>query len=215
MSGQLTICCENADLYVGHPAVGAIMYDLTEEDRKRFTQTIVLNPAAGTVDQRIDDYGKQLDVELDQEVPNIYLTSLDWIRIERFGLSRMDKPTVAMVLADHTMARDIFNELALMLHERFGFGVVFLSPVKQQVLEGEKNLTGRLMPREMAAVFSKVDCWVSDCVSSPVLSLAVSSQGVLLAAERELIDCQNVDVVSFDTDVEEICQRIAALCEQE
>ncbi|MHC5083177.1 MAG: hypothetical protein ACYTET_04475 [Planctomycetota bacterium] len=214
-SGQLTICCEHADLYVGHPAIGGIMYDLTEEDRDRFTQTIVLEPVEGSVDERMERYGEQLDVKLDQDVPNIYLTGLDWIRIERFGLSKMDKPTVAMVLSDDTAAADLFNELALILHERFGFGIVFLSSIKQKVPETEKNLTGRLMPREMAAVFSKVDCWVSDSAASAVLSLAVSSKGILLGSDSDIMDCPQVETVGFDTDIEEICRCIAGLCYQE
>lgn len=206
---KLTICCENADLYVGHPVVEGIMYQSPETEGP-FNRVVVLEPIGESADSKMRGYAEQLDVTMSGH-PEVYLTSLDLIRTDRFGLSKLKKTLIAIILSNRNNDTAKWNNLARILSERFGACVAFLSFSKHSGLEFGFDLTGRLMPREMAAVLSKTRCWIAEETDGALLGIAVKTAGILLTDEALFEERPLVEQLSARCTEDEIVQSVCGM----
>jgi hypothetical protein len=179
----MTVCSSAADLYVGHPAVRAIMYHSRQVPDGLFDRVIDLE--AGTLEplRRVRRYAEQMAVELSDMRPRIYVTSMDRLRTGRFKVTERDRLCTVILLPEQTTSLEQMDTLAADIEERLGAGVVFVSLSKYPALEHGKNLTGRLMPREIAAVLRDADLWIGMNAEAAVLGWAAGSGGIVFTDE--------------------------------
>jgi hypothetical protein len=180
---RLTVCSQAADLYVGHPAISAIMYDGRQASDGSFDRVIDLETGGSNPVRLVQSYAEQMGVEVSDLRPHVYVTSMDRLRTGRFGVAKLQRPCTVILLPEQMASLAPMDALAADIEERLGAGVVFVSLKKYPALEHGKNLTGRLMPREIAAVMSRADVWIGMNAEAAVLGWAAGSGGVVFTDE--------------------------------
>lgn len=182
---RITVCNPAADLYVGHPAVSGIMYQ-PEVCPDGFDRIMDWTANAGDPTGLVSQFAHQAGVTVESQKPTIYVTSMDRLRIGRFGLASLQRPVAVIILPEGTEGTDVpagFETLAADIEERLGGSAVFISMKKYTTLENGTNLTGRLMPREMAAVIGRADGWIGLDLRAACLGWAAGGKGILLVDE--------------------------------
>jgi hypothetical protein len=186
---EITICSRAADLYVGHPQIRGIMYRYMDGMTSVFDRTIELTGEGMNCKELMRSYAAQLNAHEQPERPHIHLTTMDRIRIGRFGLKPLEGPVAVMVLPEHFAESAVWDLTAAEIEERLGASVIFLSLQKYAGLEHGRNLTGRLMPREMAAILSRAGAWLGFDAEAAALGWAAGTEGILFVPDS----CESPD----------------------
>jgi len=179
----VTVCSRSADLYVGHPCIEGVAYSRADADNGCFEQVVELTAEAADPVGLMHAFAGQLGVTVERDRPRCYLTSMDRLRIGRFGLKGQRGIGVAVILPDGQAARPEIDTLAADIEERLGTAVIFVSGKKHGELEHGRNLTGRLMSREMMAVVARADCWIGFDRAAAAMGWAAGKQGIVLAED--------------------------------
>lgn len=119
----------------------------------------------------------QLGVTLEQQSPQISLSSFDFVRTQRFGISKVAHPRIAMALAREASAgwpAQCRQELCHLLRSRMSAGLVYVGGCHGAIAESAKDLRGKLMAREIAAVLRQCDLLISE--DEEIVSLAAAVQ---------------------------------------
>lgn len=174
---QITVCHEHADLFVGHPAVHGLVYGDVEDLKESFDKVVYLRDEPGKGDPMdwIFDAAHQLGVTLEQRVPQITLTSFDFVRTQRFGISKMPRPRVALSTASGEHAGwqpECRQEICRILYEKMHAGMIYVGAACGEIETCAKDLREKLMAREIAAVLKQCDLLISD--SEEIVSLAAA-----------------------------------------
>ena len=182
---SLTVASVNADVFVGHPQVHGIMYIEADNQPDGFDRivTIPAGPSEASAAERILHAAEALEVKLERIEPRIHLTSMDAIRTARLELGRPEQPVAALCLRQETDAESDCQRWKIiceMLEEQWNASIVLLSG-QAGTAHIYKNLTGRLMPREAAAVLSRCAVWLGDDPEYAVLGWAVQTPGVFVS----------------------------------
>ncbi len=175
---EITICHEYADLFIGHPGVRGLAYGDADELNESFDKVIYLRgePRKGAAMDWMFDAAGQLGVRLEQQTPQIILNSFDFVRTQRFGLSKVRRPRVVLAplsdsaeswLAAHSV------ELAQLLKKKLGAGLVYAGGGIGPAAEGAKDLRGKLTAREIAAVLQQCDLLISEEEETAALAAAI------------------------------------------
>ena len=177
-SREITICHEYADLFIGHPGVRGLAYGDAGELNESFDKVIYLRgePRKGAAMDWMFDAAGQLGVRLEHQTPQIILNSFDFVRTQRFGLSKVPRPRVVLAplsdsaeswLAAHSV------ELAQLLKQKLGAGLVYAGGGIGPAAEGAKDLRGKLTAREIAAVLQQCDLLISEEEETAALAAAI------------------------------------------
>jgi hypothetical protein len=204
----LTVCQKHADLYAGHPAVKCAMYDEDEADCRKFETVLRLSAPAGemTFRRRVGAYAERMKIVLHDGRPNIVLTGYDLIRAQRFGICALKKQKVAVAIGQSPDAAHTENwrRFCETLRQRPDCDVIILGQVKVE-LPATKNLSGKLTPRETAAVLSQCDVLATTeeacaamAVSMQIPAVVVGGAGIS-ADQEEFIGVLRTDVLSPET----------------
>lgn len=183
---SLTVASVNADVYVGHPGVRGIMYVEANNRPEGFDRIITISarPSDASVEERILHTADVLGVELDRTSPRIFLTSMDTIRTQRLELGRTGQPIAALCLRQEVNAdsdsRQRWMSICQALQEQWNASIILLSGTGG-ALRIYKDLVGRLMPREAAAVLSRCTVWFGDDPTYAALGAAVQTPGVFIS----------------------------------
>lgn len=190
---EITICHEYADLYIGHPGVRGLAYGDAEELNKSFDKVMYLQgaPQKGAGMDWIFDAAGQLGVRLEQpQTPQIILNSFDFVRTQRFGLSKLAHPRV--VLAPHrddssSWMTSQSPELARLLKEKWGAGLLYAGGGGGVAAEESKDLRGKLTAREIAAVLRQCDLLITE--DEEIAALAAAIQLPVVYLGKNTWDC--------------------------
>jgi hypothetical protein len=204
----LTVCQKHADLYAGHPAVKCAMYDEDEADRRKFETVLRLPASAGEMTFRrlVGAYAERMKIALYDGRPNIVLTGYDLIRAQRFGIGALKKPKVAVAMGQlpDTAQTENWQRFCETLRQRPDCDVIILGQVKVE-LPAAKNLSGKLTPRETAAVLSQCNVLATTeeacaamAVSMQIPAVVVGGAGVPTDHE-EFVGVLRTDVLSPET----------------
>lgn len=159
------------------------MYRRQDAAAARFDRTIDLNSESVGLVQMMQNYAEQLDVTGPLGRPRVYITSMDRLRLGRFGLKRPLHPAIAVVLQQQNPDTRRWDLAAAEIEERLGASVIFMASKKWSGLDHGINLTGRLMPREMMAVLSRADGWLGFDREAAALGWAAGKKGIVLTDE--------------------------------
>lgn len=176
---EITVCHEYADLYVGHPAVHGLAYSGAGDLNQSFDKVITLRAQPGKRGPMdwVYEVAHQLGVTLEQQAPEISLSSFDFVRTQRFGISKVAHPRIAMALAREASAgwpAQSRRELCRLLRSRMSAGLVYVGGCHGEIAESGKDLRGKLMAREIAAVLRQCDLLISE--DEEIVSLAAAVQ---------------------------------------
>lgn len=183
-SVPLTVASANADVYVGHPGISGILYLENHTPLGGFDRTLVVpaGTSAMTLAERVACAAEALGVSVERREPQIYLTSLDALRTERLELGGPQQPIMALCMGDDA-GDDRWRRwegVCRTLKDEQGTAIVLLSG-RRGALDVYKNLAGRLMPREAAAVLSRCAVWLGDDPTYAALAGAVGLPGVFVS----------------------------------
>lgn len=169
---EITVCHENADLFISHPAVHALVYGDVGDLKESFDRIIYLRdkPGKGAPMDWIYDVAHQLGVTLEQQTPQITLTSFDFVRTQRFGIFKMPRPRVALATASAGWHTECRQDICRILYEKMHAGLVYVGACRGEIETPAKDLRGKLMAREIAAVLKQCDLLISD--DEEIVSLA-------------------------------------------
>lgn len=183
-SASLTAASAFADVFVGHPGLSGILYPDVEESPGGFDEVLTISACAAATppSERVDHAVAALGVALERTVPRLYLTSMDVIRAERLTPQRQDAPVVGLFLCTVTdpAARQRWDALCRTLHEQWDAETVLLAGPAEDVCV-RRDLSGRLMPREIAAALSRCTAWAGDDPMYAMLARAVDAPGVFVS----------------------------------
>ncbi len=176
---EITVCHEHADLYAGHPAVHRVAYSETGGLAASFDKVITLRGALGKEGAMdwVFEVAHQLGVTLEQQAPQIALNSFDFVRTQRFGISKLARPRIALALAAEASSgwpASSRRELCRLLRSRMAAGLVYVGGCHGEIEESAKDLRGKLMAREIAAVLKQCDLLISE--EEEMVSLAAAVQ---------------------------------------
>lgn len=208
-SVALTVASAHADVYVGHPGISGILYLEPDNHPAGFDRTLIVPaaPAEATIAERIALAAEALGVQVDRTCPRIHLTSLDTLRTERLELGRANQPIIALCLSETANAgadrRRRWETLCQRLEERRGAAIILLAG-PDSALRVHKNLSGRLMPREAAAVLTRCAAWLGDDAVYAAMARAVNVPGVFISDGAAIEPDQTVCVCSCDASDEQI-----------
>ena len=188
---SLTVASECADVFVGHPGVHAIMYLEADKQPEGFGRTLRVpaGPLDASAAERTAYAAAALGVKPDRIRPKIHLTSLDAIRAQRFEPGCASRPVIALCLhqgaADDRRQR--WASLCRSLEEQWNAMIVLMSGAADG-LRIHNDLSGQLMPREMAAALSRSTVWLGDDPTYAALAGAVGVPGVFIADQANVGD---------------------------
>ena len=182
---EITVCHEYADLYVGHSSVHGLAYSGAGEIQETFDKVIYLRDKTekGVPMDWIFDAAHQLGVTLEHQKPQIMLSSFDFVRTQRFGISRVRRPRIAIAMRPEEpegWPRDCRRELGRLLCEKMQAGLVYVGGCFGETVEGGKDLREKLMAREIAAVLRQCDLLISEDEEITALASAVQVPAVYL-----------------------------------
>ncbi len=236
---EITVCSRHCDLYRNHPAVANFTYEAKEGWREEFDECFRLASFADFAEMHqyemhpVDFYAEQAQVKLIERVPWICLDSFDYVRAQRFNIEGMSQPRIVIATdaddAAKTWDKAKWRRLCELLEEKLGAGIAQIADCPEQYINVGKNLTGRVSPREAAAVISCCDLLISAdngyvdlaaAVQTPTVVLLRSERdacrvyeqgGVWIAAgDSDSNDNNNVQAIS----VEDVVEGILSLCQQ-
>ncbi len=218
-SVSLTVASANADVYVGHPGVCGILY-LEPDKRPDGFDRVITVPAApfnATVSERMAHAAASLGVRPDRCRPHIHLTSLDTLRTERLELGRPDQPIVALCLSEMPSTdpdrQRRWETICQSIERQWNAAIILLSGADRG-LRVHKNLAGRLMPREAAAVLSRCTVWLGDDATYAVLAQAVDVGGVYVSDAAVLEADQLIYTFTTEASDQQILDALNAGCEE-
>ncbi len=190
---EITICHEYADLYIGHPGVHGLAYGDAGELKESFDKVIYLRgaPQKGAGMDWMFDAAGQLGVRLEQQqTPQIILNSFDFVRTQRFGLSKLAHPRIALA----PMSTDTSSwlsvqsaELGRLLREKWGGGLLYVGGSGSAAAPEAKDLRGKLTAREIATVLRQCDLLISE--DEEIAALAAAIQLPVVYLGRNSWDC--------------------------
>jgi hypothetical protein len=203
----LTVCQKHADLYAGHPAVKCAMYDEDEADCRKFETVLRLPAPTGEMTFRrwVGAYAERMKIVLHDSRPNIVLTGYDLIRVQRFGICTLKKQKVAVATGQLPDAAHMENwrRFCETLRQQSDCDVIILGQVKVE-LPAAKNLSGRLTPRETAAVLSQCDVLATTEEACAAMAVSVQIPAVAVGSgvpsgQEEFVGVLRTDVLSLET----------------
>lgn len=181
----ITVCHEFADLFAGHPAVHALAYTYPEH-AEQFERIITLEAGQekGKTMDRIWDYAGQMGVSLSDERPRLFLNSFDLIRVQRFGLGKVPRPRTAVALPEgmSTAQEAAWRGLCRTLGEKMECGIVLLGREVNERVSFGRDLRGKLMARETAAVLSQCDVLIAGDAEMIWTAAAVKVPGIFVGS---------------------------------
>ncbi len=177
---------------MNHPAVFGLAYGDAGELSGSFEKVVYLRETPGKGDPMdwIHDAACHLGVKLEQQSPQIDLSSFDFVRTQRFGISRMARPRIAIASvsgdgagwsADHRKAT------CQLLCEKMSAGLVWVGDRSGQDAVSGKDLRGKLMAREIAAVLKQCDLLIGEDEEIAALATAVKTPTLFIC--RKSWDC--------------------------
>lgn len=188
---EIAVCHENADLYAGHPAVHGVAYSEAGGLAASFDKVITLRGALGKEGAMdwVFEVARQLGVTLEQQAPQIALNSFDFVRTQRFGISKLARPRIAIAMAAEASSgwpAASRRDLCRLLRSRMSAGLVYVGGCHGEIEESAKDLRGKLMAREIAAVLKQCDLLISE--EEEMVSLAAAVQTPVLYICRKSWD---------------------------
>ena len=181
--GQITVCHEHADLYVGHPAAATVAYDELELSAVKYQTVLRLSNAEGCEGFRdkVHTMARQAGLELTQDLPQLSLSGFDMLRMQRFGISSVRQPRIAIAPGSglDVSQQALWQQTQQSLGGKLQCGFVLLADSRLN-WTADKNLSGKLMARETAAVISQCDAVITAEKAYAAMALAVNVPVVLL-----------------------------------
>lgn len=190
---EITLCHEYADLYIGHPGVHGLAYGDAGELKESFDKVIYLRgaPQKGAGMDWMFDAAGQLGVRLEQQqTPQIILNSFDFVRTQRFGLSKLAHPRIALapISTDSSSWLSVQSaELGRLLKDKWGAGLLYVGGSGGTAAQEAKDLRGKLTAREIATVLRQCDLLISE--DEEITALAAAIQLPVVYLGRNSWDC--------------------------
>ena len=183
---EITVCHECADLFAGHPAVHVLAYS-DPGVAELFDRIVTLSSGQGKGNamDKIYEYAEQAGVHVQEREPRVFLNSFDLIRVQRFGLGRAGSPRIAVALPAGLRGAELeaWRDLCRTLGEGMKAGVVLLGCEPEPEVPAVRDLRGKLMARETAAVLSQCDVLVSSEAEMLWMASAVQAPAVFVGSE--------------------------------
>lgn len=216
----ITVCHEYADLFAGHPAVHALAYAYPDKP-EAFDQIITLQAGQGkgtTMDKMLE-YAANLGTTPGDNQPKIFLNSFDLLRAQRFGLSKIPHPRLALILPEPMAAEEAtaWRDLCRTLTEKLECGIVLLGPDGGRRFEYGRDLRGKLMARETAAVISQCDVLISPDAEMVWVASAVRVPGIFVGCpDIARTDCPGAEqgIVEYAAGPEYVVEALSRLQQQ-
>lgn len=210
------VCGQNADIFLNHPAVAAIVPASEMNDEEDQLYLRLEGPAAANAMSvhLVDFYAAQMGVELLERKTKLYLESVDFMRIQKYGTADNDKPKIAIAAGCNISIKlweDIkWQKLCQKLQDSLDIDFVQLGDDGDSVLDIGTDLTAKLSARQAAAVIGTCDMVIgvdngyshlASAVGTPCLTLfgpvEPSSRihdedfNAVIAAENECNGCMH------------------------
>ena len=131
----------------------------------------------------IHDAAHQLGVKLDQQKPQFELDSFDFVRTQRFGICRLPRPRVALAMTSTDSAGWSAvhrEELCQTLCSTMQAALVVVGKSEGPAIPSAKDLRGKLLAREIAAVLKQCDLMISEDEEMVSLASAVGIPAVYI-----------------------------------
>jgi len=187
--GQMTVCHEHADLYAGHPAAVSVAYDELDLSAVKYQTVLRLSNAEDCKGFRdkVRMMARQAGIELTQDLPQLSLSGFDMLRTQRFGIGSIRQPRIAIApgSAADASQQAAWQKIQQTLGEKLQCGFVLLADSKLD-WPADKNLSGRLMARETAAVISQCDAVMTAEKAYAAMALAVNVPAILLDTNESI-----------------------------
>jgi hypothetical protein len=177
---RVTVSSAAADLYVGHPQIDGILYSAADAAGRRFEEIVELKSNADDPLELAKAFAHELSVAVERYRPKVHVTSMDRLRVGRFGLRRQVSAGLVIILPEHGTETTRLETLAADIEERLGTDVIYVSAQKYPDLEHGQNLTGRLLPREMMTILDRAACWVGLDGLAAAMGWAAGKKGIVL-----------------------------------
>lgn len=217
---DITICHEYADLYIGHPGIRGLAYGDAGELKESFDQVVYLRgaPRKGAGMDWMFDAAGQLGVRLEQQTtPQIILNSFDFVRTQRFGLSKLARPRAALapIAAEPPSWLTAQSaELGRLLKGKWGVGLLYIGGGNSPAAAEAKDLRGKLTAREIATVLRQCDLLITE--DEEIAALAAALPLPIVYVGRNTWDCwpmkEGTGVVSIcPTQPEEVVEAVRRL----
>lgn len=189
---EITICHEYADLYIGHPGVRGLAYGDAGELKESFDKVIYLRgaPRKGAGMDWMFDAAGQLGVRLEQQTPQILLNSFDFVRSQRFGLSKLARPRIVLAPMSADCSSWLSSqgaEVGRLLKEKWGASLVYVGGGSGPAAPEAKDLRGKLTAREIATVLRQCDLLISE--DEEIASLAAAIRLPMVYLGKNSWDC--------------------------
>lgn len=190
---EITICHEYADLYIGHSGIHGLAYGDAGDLKESFDKVIYLRgaPRKGAGMDWMFDAAGQLGARLEkQTAPQIILNSFDFVRTQRFGLSKLAHPRVALAPSASDSSSWLTSqsgELGRLLKEKWQAGLLYLGGGAGAAAPESKDLRGKLTAREIAAVLRQCDLLITE--DEEIAALAAAIQLPIVYVGKNTWDC--------------------------
>lgn len=187
--GQITVCHEHADLYASHPAAVSVAYDELDLAEVKYQTVLRLNNAEGCCGFRDKVYAmaRQAGIQLTDDVPQISLSGFDTLRTQRFGIAGVLGPRIVIAPAScgDASQQGVWKQIQHQVKDKLQCGFVLIADGKMD-WTADKNLSGKLMAREAAAVISQCDVVVTTEKTYAAVALAVNVPAIFLDAAKSV-----------------------------
>ena len=188
-SGQITVCHEHADLFAGYSAGVSVAYDELDLSGIKYQTVLRLSNAENCSGFRdkVHAMARQASVKPADDVPRLCLSGFDTLRTQRFGIAAVRQPRIAIApkLPLDASQQAAWKQVQQLLGKKLQCGFVLLADGKLD-WTADKNLSGKLMAREAAAVISQSDAVITTEKTYAALALAVNVPAILLEADNAI-----------------------------
>ena len=157
------VCGRNADIFLNHPAVSAIVPipETNDEDGQLHLRFEGLAAANAMSTHLVDWYAEQIGVDLLERKPRLYLESIDFMRIQKYCTADTDKPKIAIAAGCDISIKlweDIkWQQLCQKLQDSLDIEFVQIGDDGDSIQNIGTDLTAGLSARQAAALISTCD----------------------------------------------------------
>jgi ADP-heptose:LPS heptosyltransferase len=188
---EITVCSCHGDIFINHPGLSGIAGS-GQIGEGSFDLRLKLSAEVEQEEQMmhpVDRYARQLGVELKERCPQIVLDSFDYVRMQKFYISCLNHPLVAIGPGASSKASqwddNKWIELCTILRDRLNAGIIQLGAEGEEFFGFGSDLTGKVSAREAATVISSCDLLISVNNGYSHLAAAVRTPHVVLLGDAD------------------------------
>ncbi len=163
---KIFVCANGAELLLNHPSITAViaMPETDEEEGQLYLRLKGPEAANAMLMHLVDWYAMQMGVNLENRCPKIYLESVDFLKIQKFYSGNDTKTRIAIApgsnIAIKLWGHDKWKSLCKRIEKTFDADIIQLGCNEDVFIGFGKDLTGRLLVRQAAALIKTCDLLV-------------------------------------------------------